>query len=207
MRIAISQRVEWLPGREERRDCLDQAWPARLDELGYCPCPVPNSLSDPVAWAKGTNVGGVLLTGGNDLARVPDADTPAPERDQTEQVLLDFAADRSMPVLAHCRGLQMMNVYMGGDVSSCTGHVATRHSITWHEGSEEETSEVNSYHNWGVTEADLAHEATVLAVADDGTVEAFRHERMPWLALMWHPEREPDLHPRDHRLITDCFAP
>lgn len=207
MRIAISQRVEWLSEREERRDCLDQAWPARLDNLGYCPCPMPNSLSDPVAWAKSTNVDGLLLTGGNDLAHVPEADAPAPERDRTEQALLDLAADRSMPVLAHCRGLQMMNVYLGGDLSSCTGHVATRHSIAWKEGGETETSGVNSYHNWGVTEAGLADETTVLAVADDGTVEAFCHERLPWLALMWHPERERDLHPRDRWLITECFTP
>lgn len=207
MRIVITQRVEWLEDRGERRDCLDQAWAARLENLGYWPCPVPNSLSDPATWAKSTNVDGLLLTGGNDLACLPGADVPAPERDRTEEALLDYAAEQLIPVFAHCRGLQMMNVYLGGGLSSCDGHVARRHSITWCGGGYRGSSEVNSYHDWGVTEADLADEVSVLAKADDGTVEAFQHERLPWLALMWHPERESDLRSQDRSLITDCFSP
>lgn len=206
MRIAITQRVEWLKDRGERRDCLDQAWPRRLVELGYAPFPVPNTLSNPIEWIEAADINGFLLTGGNDLAHVPEADSPAPERDRTERKILEFAEENAIPVLAHCRGLQIMNVYMGGDISRCSGHVATRHSITWQEESGKDTTEVNSYHNWGVKETDLGAEAKALAIAEDGSVEAFRHKRLPWLALMWHPEREPELRPQDRELIMECFG-
>lgn len=206
MRIAITQRVEQVEDRGERRDCLDQAWPTRLEAMGYHPVPVPNALDNPAGWAKTAQIDGLLLTGGNDLSHLPEASNPAPERDRTEQALLDFAAEQSLPVVAHCRGLQMMNVYLGGTLSRCSGHVATRHQIRWRGDNEEESSEVNSYHNWGVMKSDLAGKAEVLAVADDGSVEAFRHRELPWLALMWHPEREPSLTSLDRRLITECFA-
>ena len=205
MRIAITQRVEWLKDRGERRDCLDQAWPTRLVEIGYAPFPIPNTLSDPIEWVKAADIDGFLLTGGNDLTYVPEADNPAPERDRTEYKILEFAARNAIPVLAHCRGLQMMNTYMGGDISPCSGHVATRHSLTWRGENGHDMTEVNSYHNWGVKEADLAEEAEVLAVAEDGSIEAFRHKQLPWLALMWHPEREPELRSQDHDLIKACF--
>lgn len=205
MRIAITQRVEQAEDRGERRDCLDQAWPVRLEPHGYHLVPVPNALDDPAGWVEEAQIEGLLLTGGNDLSHLSEASNPAPERDWTEQVLLDLAAERSLPVVAHCRGLQMMNVYLGGSLSRCSGHVATRHRIRWQEEHEEDTSDVNSYHTWGVMRTDLAGEAAVLAVADDGSVEAFRHRELPWLALMWHPEREPSLTPLDRRLITGCF--
>lgn len=45
IRIAVTQRVEWIEGYGERRDCLDQQWSVLLESLGIDVVPVPNLLT------------------------------------------------------------------------------------------------------------------------------------------------------------------
>jgi len=113
-RVGVTQRVEILADRNERRDALDQAWIPLLVAQDLVPVPVPNQLDDPAAWVVELGITGLVLTGGNDLADVVGAKGTAPERDETEYRLLELAIDRSWPVLAVCRGLQLLVRHQGG---------------------------------------------------------------------------------------------
>lgn len=193
VRIGLTQRVEDLPDRGERRDALDQKWAAMLAEAGHLPVLIPNRLPDVERFVALTELDLLILTGGNDLAHLPDASQPAPERDRTEAALLDLADQRALPVLGVCRGLQLMVDRGGGSLTRVEGHVARPHAIALTAETAwplRDGRTVNSFHGWGVLPgATGRYEA--LAAAPDGTVEAVAHPTLPQVGIMWHPEREP----------------
>ena len=192
-RIAITQRVEDFPDRGERRDALDQAWTPWITAAGDVPVLVPNRLDDPAGYAEALGVEALLLTGGNDLAHLPGAQQPAPERDATERALLERARATRLPVLAVCRGMQMLVEFWGGATTRVEGHVAHPHELAPvpDPGWPLRPGPVNSFHDWGVTRAGVPDALRVLAVAPDDTVEAVAHTQLTQVGVMWHPERAP----------------
>ena len=209
MRLGITQRVEVVAAYGERRDCLDQQWQVLFEQLGHQLVPVPNRLKAAQAWAEELALEGLVLTGGNDLADLPGAANPAPERDRTESGLLAWAEDRRCPVLGVCRGLQMINVWHGGVLTRVDGHVACRHPLEVCVGNVPglaDGMEVNSFHGWGVPEDGLGESLEVLARAGDGSIEALRHCMLPWLGMMWHPERESPFSSHDLELLAGLFG-
>ena len=84
MLVGLTQRVEVVAKTKEQRDCLDQSWFKRLDDLNLSGIPVPNSLNDPVNWAEFIGVEALILTGGNDLSYLNNAKNIALTRDATE---------------------------------------------------------------------------------------------------------------------------
>ena len=207
MRIAITQRVADLPDRGERRDCLDQRWALLLESLGMQMVPVPNGLRDPLAWAEACQIDGLILSGGNDLLSLPDPVNPAPERDHTETLLLEWAETRRLPVLGVCRGMQMINQYCGGTLRRLEGHVAVRHELICAPGDPifANFEEVNSYHDRGLMPDDLAPALRSRSRAADDSVEALSHRELPWIGIMWHPEREQPFHKADLQLLEQLF--
>lgn len=189
--VALTQRVEDLADRGERRDALDQAWTPWVLGGGDLPAPVPNTLADPVAHLVALGAGALVLTGGNDLAHLPGAQHAAPERDATERGLLDHATAVGLPVLAVCRGMQMLVHHWGGTLARIDGHVARPHDLVpvvdppW----SLRGGPVNSFHDWGVET--LGSDLVPIAHAPDGSVEAVAHRTLPQVGLMWHPERAP----------------
>lgn len=192
-RIGITQRVHDLPDRGERRDALDQAWTPWITDGGDVPVPIPNRIDDPVAYAEALAIDALLLTGGNDLAHLPGAQQPAPERDATERALLAHATAVGLPVLAVCRGMQMLVDFWGGAATRVDGHVARPHDLHVLDdaGWPLRPGPVNSFHDWGVARAGVPDVLRTLAVAPDDTVEAVAHRELPQLGIMWHPERAP----------------
>ncbi len=69
-----------------------------------------------------------------------------------------------------------------------------------------ERREVNSYHQYGIPPDQLAPELKVLACCpEDGSVEAARARGLPWLGIMWHPEREAVPHSEDLDIFRRHF--
>ena len=163
-------------------------------------------------------VSGLLLAGGTDDApalyrahRAPETDEPDPVRDQLELALLAEALDRDLPVLAICRGLQLLNVVRGGTLTQhIEGHKCPRqrevHRVLIEPGSRLEsilgTREyvVNSRHHQCAGK--IAGGLAVTAVSpDDGVVEALELPgRRFVLGVQWHPEARMD--GPDHLLFT-----
>ena len=138
----------------------------------------------------------LVLVGGNDVGSVA-------VRDYSESAALDWAMKNHVPVLAICRGFQMLNLYLGGRIEShlCRLptqellHAGSQHSIQVSKEGVEilnlHTSEfeVNSFHNHGVALAGLAPTLTQLAHSPDGLVEAAWAVSPRLIGLQWHPER------------------
>lgn len=190
MRVVISQRVDVHTRRAERRDALDQAWVRTLDALVGASISVvamPNHPATAARVLRNWIPQLIVLSGGNDLGQ-------APERDATEGAMLAYARETSTPLLAVCRGMLMMQHFFKGALQHVEGHVACEHPVYAVEGLSVDVAappvmRVNSFHRWGIGARDLAQELQALYVHQDGTVEAARHIRLPWLGVMWHPER------------------
>ena len=187
--IAITQRVVVDGAHRERRDALDQRWPVFLYKCGLVPLLIPNHVESARELISGVPIDGVLSMGGD-----------APERDETEKMLLDWALDRAMPVIGVCRGMQLIQSRFGVALEPVSGHVAERQEITI----ESEKTIVNSYHRYGAyaTSPDLA----IFAQASDGVVKGIRHRSYPVTAIMWHPERLTPFSERDVAIFQVVFG-
>lgn len=154
------------------------------------------------------DIAGLCLSGGEDVAperygAVPDgSEPPYLERDATEIALLEQARAQDLPILAICRGFQLVNVALGGAlVQHIGGHTEGHGPIVPHVLAAAPGSllasacgtaphRVNSYHHQAVTEALLAPGLRPTA-AIDGFVEAFESTSDRWLVgVQWHPERD-----------------
>lgn len=164
------------------------------------------------AWAEAyvDVVDGLLFTGGSDIDPELYGDKPCPQlgltvrkRDDFELAMARVAVARRTPMLGVCRGMQLLDVALGGTL---TQHVGTedgylRHSTGSHEPEyhdvevvDEELRSllgahvlVNSLHHQAVRL--LAAELRVAAISPDGLVEAAVGVDLPILAVQWHPER------------------
>lgn len=201
--VAVSQRVDHIPERNERRDALDQRLITFLLMAGFVPVPVPNGLYMALpdgrpgpealdAWLAAIKPHAFVLSGGNDIGQCR-------ERDFTEGWLLDHASQHQRPLLGICRGMQMMAHWAGVDLCTVQGHVRTRHRLTG-----KIAVEVNSYHNFSLATCPIDFE--VIARSEDGEIEAIRHQSLPWEGWMWHPEREENFAARDVQRIKALFG-
>jgi len=222
-RLAVSTRIVNATGYSEPRDALAQDWVAFFDARGVLPILVPNTLSSPETFAQEMSVDGVLLTGGNMVGLEGETAPPAdvkPERDRTENALIEFAIEKSLPVLGVCRGMQMLNRYFGGSVtrniSALEGvsedHVATEHDIRltagdWRTLAGAETVRVNSFHDDGILKSDLAEILNVAAESMDGQlIEGFAHPDLPLFGIEWHVERPSPSSAFDRALFARIFG-
>lgn len=197
LRLGVSQRRLPEQSHAFARDALDAAWGSWFANLWSDVqfLAIPN-FDDPtlaVTYAKDWELTGFVLSGGGDV-------DSSPERASVEAALLDFACTQNMPVLGVCRGMQMLHRYSGGELTRIRDHVNTIHGV-FTQGS---WLQVNSWHDFGIH--NLCEDWRSLAVAVDGSVEAMQHNRLPWLGLMWHPERPNGTHPIVWEWIEWCFG-
>lgn len=168
----------------------------------------------------------LVVAGGADVdpARYGAAASPAlgplrPDRDADEAALLTAAFDRSVPVLAICRGMQLMNVVLGGDLVQHLPDLAGREvhdpgpglfhdrSVRVSPGSRLHelvgpTAEARCHHHQAVGR--LADALVATAWASDGTIEAVERPGPTFcLGVQWHPEVGSD-HRLFQALVESC---
>jgi putative glutamine amidotransferase len=164
----------------------------------------------------------LVIAGGPDVdparygaARDPRTGPPAHARDTWELALIDAALSAGVPLLGICRGMQLLNVALGGTlVQHVEGHaevvgVFGRHTVKpvpgtrYAEAVPEETS-VPAYHHQAVDR--LGTGLLPSAYAEDGTVEAVELPATDgWvLGVQWHPEMGED--PRVMRALVRAVS-
>lgn len=196
-KVVYTQRVEVIESYNERRDCADQRIAEYLSACGYLPVPIPNNKQIAIDIIKEIQPIGIVFTGGNSLLKYGG---DAPERDETETAILQYAIDSGIPVFGFCRGAQVIMDFFGEELEEVKGHVAKRHKICGRCGE----LEVNSYHNQGCVEI-KNDSLEVLMKSKDGVVEMVRHKTLPIIATMWHPERETPFCEYDMNIINNLF--
>ena len=139
----------------------------------------------------------------------PETDEAREVRDRAEMALLTAALERDMPVLAVCRGSQVLNVALGGDLvqhlPDTLGHERHRHTPgEWSDhdvklepesrvgGLLGDRAPVKSHHHQGYGKIGEGLRET--GWADDGTVEALEDPSKRFaVGVLWHPEEGEDL--------------
>jgi putative glutamine amidotransferase len=154
-------------------------------------------------------VDGVVVSGGHDIDPVLYAAAPEvqpkydPERDALESAVIDRALARGLPLLGICRGAQLLNVRLGGnlfqELRSRRHHTSNRWTIfplktlcieagtRLQDLFAADRGRINSLHNQGI---DKVGEGLVVAGRDlDGIVQAIEAPDQPFLmGVQWHPE-------------------
>jgi putative glutamine amidotransferase len=160
-------------------------------------------------------IDGLILTGGKDVEAAlygelahPENDAPRPDRDAWELALVRAAIARDLPLLGICRGLQVLNVALGGTLVQHLPDVigSSRYSYgnatfadnpvatvpgTRVAGMLGATLTVKSYHHQAINR--LAPGLTVSARGDDGIIQAVDIDGLGFgVAVQWHPEESPN---------------
>jgi len=197
-------------GRE--RVVLNSAYVAALARAGLVAVIVPPILDPSRAPDVLDHVRGLVLTGGDDVDPARYRAAPHPKlgvtdaaRDAVELALIARAREQGLPILAICRGIQILNVALGGTLyqdlpsehPSPVQHAgpAARHALRVEPGSlvarvvGAASTSVNSRHHQAIR--DLAPGLRATAWAGDDLIEAVEPTNgvRPWtLAVQWHPE-------------------
>lgn len=205
---SIPRRVMTSLGSEMPNATAHQRFGELIAAIGAVPV-VSDAWAEPEALAD--HVDGVVINGGTDVAperygavRLPTTDPPDARRDAFELGLARAAIAREIPVLGVCRGMQLLNVALGGtlvqelstrtDVDHYVRDPCDRavHEVALAPGSLVARAYgrtrlgVNTVHHEAVDR--LGAGLRVTARADDGTVEAIEHERGRVVGVQWHPE-------------------
>jgi putative glutamine amidotransferase len=213
-RIGITGTTRYYSGAD--RSTVNAAYVRSVVGAGGIPLVLPPLLGASHVEDIVEVLDGLVLSGGEDVdpkhyGQAPHTtvkDNIDPLRDAQELALFRLAQAQNLPVLAICRGIQLVNVALGGTLwqdlptdkpqslhhTQPDGRTARTHSIEITPGSRLERAlgatsiEVNSFHHQSIR--DLAPGLLVTALAPDGEIEGVESPKgAPWLlAVQWHPE-------------------
>lgn len=202
-------------GREPERAYLNASYVRAVQDAGVVPLLLPPGLDPAARDALWPRLAGLVLTGGGDVDPARFGEPPhlattdiAPARDALEIDLALRAVTERVPLLAICRGVQVLNVALGGDLYQDIGSQVVgagvhsqkairgerTHGVRVKEGSRlaavlgTTAVEVNSFHHQAVRR--VADGLLAVAWAPDGVIEGLEMTRDAGfvLGVQWHPE-------------------
>ncbi len=159
---------------------------------------------------------GLVLTGGPDVdparygaERHPRSQAPRVQRDERELALVSAAERAGLPLLAICRGMQLLNVAYGGslvqhlpEVVGHEEHNPTPGTFSGHRVRIEPGSSLHKALGWDERDVPTHHHQGIdrlggglcaVAWAEDGTIEALEDQAKPFvIGVQWHPEADED---------------
>ncbi|MDI3418843.1 gamma-glutamyl-gamma-aminobutyrate hydrolase family protein [Streptomyces luteolus] len=200
---------------------LPAGYPRLVQSAGGVAAMLPPD--DPAhAAAAVARVDGLVIAGGEDVEPVrygaaPEQRSGPPNqaRDSWELALIDAALASGTPLLGICRGMQLLNVALGGTlVQHLEGHAAEKgvfgsHPVkpvpgTRYASIVPDEGHVPTYHHQAVDR--LGRNLVASAYAADGTVEAVELPGLAWvLGVQWHPEMGVDV--RVMRALVEASGP
>lgn len=226
----ITEPKEKTPSRQQ----LNRAYTRAIEQAGGIPVILPVTSDAAVAQRYLDVIDGLLLSGGADIAPQRYGQTPHPtvndvelDRDVTELALVRAALAQDMPLFAICRGIQTLNVALGGTLyqdlptehPSEINHRQTDKGLTRDAFSHDMLIEpnsrlrdlvnvgemrINSLHHQAVR--DVAEGLVVTGRAPDGVIEAAEMPSKRYvLAVQFHPE-ETAIHDPHTRQLFAAFV-
>ena len=195
---------------------LSEHYVKAIVQAGGIPVLLPLELPEPQLADMLDRLDGILLPGGMDIdpalygmETTPKVSISSPDRDHIEMEILKAAVSNGLPFLGICRGLQVINVALGGTLYT---DIATQrpgalkhdyypdwprnhrpHAVTFEPGSRladilgQTETRVNSLHHQGIRS--LAPSLQASAFAPDGIIEGVELPDHPFgLGVQWHPE-------------------
>ncbi|OYD07784.1 gamma-glutamyl-gamma-aminobutyrate hydrolase family protein [Paludifilum halophilum] len=203
--------------REESVMALNRDHTDAVFRAGGIPLMLPYTLVPEQLQATADRIDGLLLTGGDDIdpglfgeEPIPGLGPVEPERDRMEIALSRKMMEAGKPILAVCRGCQILNIAAGGDMyqdlnaqrekglqhaqkaprSHPSHSVHVKEDTRLHAMVGGSEYRVNSFHHQAVRR--LADGFMVSATASDGVIEAFESLHHPFvMGVQWHPENMP----------------
>lgn len=194
---------------------LDDAYVQAVVKAGGTPLIIPILSDISLIRQIADEIDGLIMSGGGDIdpkffgeKLIPESGKPDAVRDQFDVDLILEAFHRQIPILGICRGMQVMNVALGGDIfqdiyaqnkGEFLVHDQTKpktepsHEVEINEASRlahilgETHLMVNSIHHQAVRK--LADGFWCTAQSPDGICEAFEHPHYALMGVQWHPEQ------------------
>lgn len=208
---------------------LAQSYTDAIQKSGAIPLILPLKLNEAECSQLAESLDGFLFTGGPDIHpflfgedTLEGCGNRSPLRDQSEPLLFSAVYKQKKPILAICRGIQLINIALGGDIyqnlcSQLPRSILVAHSQPFHLTNAchrvalEPSSllsnivcsteiEVNSSHHQSIRQT--APALTVCGCAADGVIEAVEQKDYPFLiGVQWHPEMLADTYSHASRLF------
>ncbi len=210
---------------------LTRKYAEGVRQAGGVPLIVPHNLDEDSLRAVLARLDGIMLSGGGDVDPVLFAEEAHPatseiesERDRVELTLAQWIVERDIPCLAICRGIQVLNVALGGSllqdipsqVPDALQHSFDRqttprdylaHPVKIDPASQLarimrlEVAQTNSWHHQAIKQ--VADRLRVTAIAPDGVIEAVEVPgRRFAVGVQWHPEWLFEEYPEHQRLFA-----
>jgi len=192
------------------RRLLESVWNAGGEPVTFLPVPNPD-------WkTRLEGISGVLLAGGGDINPKWYGQEPSSDQlygiddlqDENDFSIAKYALDNGIPVLAICRGSQIVNVLKGG---SLVQHMENDHLNHVHNihvdkevanlGLSKPDLEASCYHHQAIDK--LGEDLEVIAQAEEGHIEAFKINAKSWsYGFQWHPEDNSTTSQQQHELFV-----
>lgn len=194
-----------------------------VQKVGGLPVVLPIGTTD-LAKDYVSRIDKLILAGGQDVTPKFYRQTKTVQgsyseaRDRFELALLEEALLQEKPVFAVCRGMQLMNVFFGGDLKQellsftkilhmqdpipkekPTHELLTKGSSILQEIYGEKTS-VNSFHNQALNR--VSSILTETALCPDGVIEAVENKEYHLLGVQWHPDFAFEVQPNEMRIFN-----
>ncbi|MGA8941901.1 MAG: gamma-glutamyl-gamma-aminobutyrate hydrolase family protein [Thermoactinomyces sp.] len=199
---------------EEKKQCLGRVYTDAVLQAGGIPLLLPYIADDQIIRHLSLKLDGLILTGGGDIDPTlfdeephPNLGEIIPDRDDMEIALIEQFMAQNKPVFGICRGCQILNIALGGDMyqdilsqkqtmlqhSQRAPRNHASHTITIMENTllhsiyGKGLTKVNSFHHQAVR--NIKPPFQISAVAKDGIIEAFESSEHEFvLGVQWHPE-------------------
>ncbi|MFW5998713.1 MAG: gamma-glutamyl-gamma-aminobutyrate hydrolase family protein [Bacillota bacterium] len=212
---------------KEENIILHNSYIETIKKAGGIPVLLPPHLEEQNLKIFKEKLDGVLLSGGGDID--PQVFNQEPEynmrridpvRDKFELKLTEWLLQTDIPLLAICRGIQILNIVCGGSIiqhleSPCIKHNQNAprwyptHKISLKKGSwlekiyEKNEIKVNSFHHQAIDK--LGEDLDITARTDDGIIEGVEYREHPFaVGVQWHPERMYD-NSYEQKLLFEQF--
>ena len=184
--------------------CGGSFYPDAIERAGGLPVLLPPTNAAEVIHNTIDRCDGMVLLGGGDVSPTRYNQTERSQLfgvnefiDDFEIAAVRYALRRNIPILAICRGHQILNVALGGTLiqhlPTTVEHRDTMHEVQLVPGSlpalamSTNTPLVHSFHHQAIET--VAPDLTVVGTFHDGTIEAVQHSTAQWVVgVQWHPE-------------------